>query len=215
MVICESCSGIARRDDVFCLHCGNLLRNYEDVIFSNVDYTLTGDDFLLQIAYEFQKSSGEFDDIMNDFGDSFDSYLKNMDDVNEKLTECGGDYEGCAEDFIEIFDGLRMLFDNLIVELNDVTLRNLNISTIFWRESANFSKFKKAYEKHQDVLVESLSDFIVGAKDSKANFESMEIGPYNPGYEKSKEDMLISYANLITFHESLLHELKFIKDKYS
>ena len=214
MVVCNSCYNFAGESDVFCLNCGNLLKNYEDVRFPDIDYNLTGDDFLNQIGFKFQDAVYGYENLMSDFNNSIDLYSGKMEDSTEKFTKSLISYEKHVNNIIEIFDGLSKLFSNCIVDLNDFALRYLHFSDIFWKDFANSTELTKAYEKSYDKWIESLIKVISEAKNTKSIFESFNIDYQNQNFENAKNNLSINFNKFITFHQSFVRELKFIKHKY-
>ena len=66
-----------------------------------------------------------------------------------------------------------------------------------------------------DEMINSLENFVKSIKSSKSGINSITIGYGDEKFDNSKNNVLVSVSKLIILNESFVHELKFIKEKYS
>ena len=102
-MICDRCNKVNGNDNVFCLNCGKLLRDYF-IRPSNLDYSGNEDDLLAQIASEYGEIMKNNEDLMESFTDGLDKSSMELIDANKRLDNYGitlGEFE---VKIIEIFN---------------------------------------------------------------------------------------------------------------
>ena len=79
-----SCGKIVNDECLFCLTCGRLRFDYENVKLDSLDYTLTGEEFMMQVANQFSDVSSRYFNLMDDFSQSVENYRRQMDDISKE-----------------------------------------------------------------------------------------------------------------------------------
>lgn len=207
---CTSCGKFVNEGDIFCLTCGGLRMDYENVKLDSIDYTLTGEEFQMQVANQFSDASSRYFNLMDDFSRSVEKYRKEMEDISKESQFAI--FRERVKRMSDVFEGLTDLFDDILISLSDIVFEQLALLNILLKDAGD--ELKDNYETSQMKLINSFKGLIDSAQDSRISFDSITIAYPNENFDIAKENLLLRFDRFVIFHESLIRELKFIKDKY-
>ncbi len=207
---CMSCGKIVNDEYLFCLTCGRLRFDYENVKLDSLDYTLTGEEFMMQVANQFSDVSSRYFNLMDDFSQSVENYRRKMDDISKESQFAI--FRERVKRMSDVFEGLTGLFDDILISLSDIVFEELALLNILLKNADG--ELKDSYETSQNKLIDSFKGLIDSAKDSRSSFASITIAYPNENFDVAKENLLLRFDRFVIFHESFIRELKFIKDKY-
>ena len=122
-MICKNCGGFCDNDDIFCLNCGYLLKNYETFKIPDLNYDLDDDELLVQVEDEFSKTANQFEVIMSNFSEELDKYNKRVEDTSKSVSNGLITYEEHINNISNIFMELSDLFENLIISIKGIIWR--------------------------------------------------------------------------------------------
>ena len=212
-MICDRCNKVNGNDNVFCLNCGKLLRDYF-IRPSNLDYSGNEDDLLAQIASEYGEIMKNNEDLMESFTDGLDKSSMELIDANKRLDNYGitlGEFE---VKIIEIFNNLSYLFRNTLVSIQSVAFEMLQYSNIIYEILSKYEEYKRDLDKSHTELIGSIKSLIRTAKTSEVQLLSIDIENSTQKFEMSKTRLSLAIDDFIVFYESFCRELNYIKDNH-
>ena len=213
-MICKNCGGFCDNDDIFCLNCGYLLKNYETFKIPDLNYDLDDDELLVQVEDEFSKTANQFEVIMSNFSEELDKYNKRVENTSKSVSNGLITYEEHINNISNIFMELSDLFENLIISIKGIILKILNISHLILKSYYKNDGVEFEIESYEG-LINSFEGFVESIKSVKSTISSIIISYDDEKFENGKNNVLLSVSKLITLNESFVRELKFIKEKYS
>ncbi len=212
-MICEGCNKNNNDYNLFCLGCGKLLRDYS-IKPSNLDYSGDDEDLLAQVAVEFVKTMGQYENLMGDFSEGLDKSslkLKSIVEKSDKFQITPIEFEVKS---MEIFNDLSDLFENNLVSIQDVSFELLQYSNIIFEIVAKFKEDISKLDESHSNLIRSIESMIETSKMSTESLLSISFENSTLEFENSKARLSKAIDEFVVFNESLSRELKYIKDKH-
>ena len=213
-MICKNCGGFCNDKGIFCLNCGYLLKDYKNIKIQNLNYSLDDDELLSQICDELPKTTEEYENNMLNFSNELNKYSEMLDNTTNRFSEGLISLEEHVDNISNIFVELSGLFENLIISIQGSIIKILHFLSLILR----------MYYKNEDIdfeieyyegMVNSLENLVKSIKSSKSSISSITIDYVDEKFDNSKNNVLVSISKFIILNESFVHELKFIKEKYS
>lgn len=130
---CTACGKFVDDEDLFCLTCGGLRFDYENVKLNSLDYTLTGEEFLIQVANQFSDATSRYFNLMDDFSQSIENYRQKMDDISKESQFAI--FRERVKRMSDVFEGLTGLFDDVLISLSDIVFEELALLNILLKNA--------------------------------------------------------------------------------
>lgn len=210
-MFCPKCNELNNDNNVFCLNCRYLLRDYKNISIEGIDYTLEGEEL-------FSKLTNTFSDVCNQYSNQFFIISDFSDKYNSEISACSdkfksGDisFDELLDKLVEVFDKTRQMYENYLSQSQDYALKILKIFYDIW-DRCNFGNITvQQYEALVDNFINPIAKFngsIIGLEES---FKNIEFNNSSQKFIDSKKKFISTSSNVINFHKFFINELSNIK----
>lgn len=209
-MFCPRCNESNNDNNVFCLNCRYLLRNYRNISIEGIDYDLDSNEL-------FSKLTDCLGDVFSQYANQFftisqlsDQYGRQLSSLIDNFKSGEISFDGFQDEIITVFDKTREMYENYLNESQDFALKILKIFyDLGNRCPGNFTQ--EQYETNIDKIIDPISNFNYSVIGLDESFKNIDFKDYSQDFIESKNMFITTSAHVISFHKFFINELNNIK----